>query len=122
MGYGRKWDSGRQKMVLVTRWVMEQVHGPLGPGVHVLHRCDHPMCFRYAHLFLGTASDNMHDMVAKGRRLYAIKTHCLNGHEFTPENTYVAPNGQRECRRCNAARQRKYRATRSISGMSPWRL
>lgn len=25
---------------------------------------------------------------------------CINGHEYTPENTYVNPKGKRECRTC----------------------
>lgn len=33
------------------------------------------------------------------------KTHCLNGHEFTPENTYDW-YGHRHCRKCRAERQR----------------
>jgi len=28
------------------------------------------------------------------------RTHCKRGHAFTPENTYVRPNGQRTCRTC----------------------
>jgi len=30
----------------------------------------------------------------------AAKTHCASGHEFTPDNTYVRPNGARDCRVC----------------------
>lgn len=35
-----------------------------------------------------------------GRRL---RTHCRHGHEYTPENTYVAPGtGYRQCRECRS--------------------
>lgn len=35
-------------------------------------------------------------------------THCIHGHEFTPENTYVAPGkGGRQCRTCNRQRRRE---------------
>lgn len=27
-------------------------------------------------------------------------THCLRGHEYTPANTYVGPDGKRDCRAC----------------------
>lgn len=28
------------------------------------------------------------------------RTHCSNGHEFTPENTYISKQGWRRCRKC----------------------
>lgn len=33
----------------------------------------------------------------------APKTHCRNGHAKTPENSYVRPNGRRECLPCKVA-------------------
>lgn len=42
--------------------------GPIPEGMGVLHRCDVPLCVRPDHLFLGTAADNIADMLAKGRR------------------------------------------------------
>lgn len=41
--------------------------GPIPDGMLVCHRCDTPRCVRPDHLFLGTASDNQKDSVAKGR-------------------------------------------------------
>jgi hypothetical protein len=39
---------------------------------------------------------------------HAAKTHCKNGHEFTPENTYIRPdNGGRQCRACNVIQVRR---------------
>ena len=33
-----------------------------------------------------------------------LTTTCPQGHEYTPENTYVSPNGSRFCRTCKRAR------------------
>ena len=55
----------------------------------------------------------------------ANQTHCIHGHEFTPENTGRKPNGTRFCRECfrnydrgrrDAAFWRSYRASRKERG------
>ena len=37
------------------------------------------------------------------------KTHCLRGHEFTPNNTYMTKAGRRLCKACKNERQRRAR-------------
>lgn len=70
-GYGRFNTgiklAGRWVIVNVHRYSWELHHGPVPAGLWVLHRCDNRPCVRPDHLFLGTATDNNRDMVAKGR-------------------------------------------------------
>lgn len=84
--------------------------GRIPNGAHVLHRCDNPACVAPHHLFLGDQASNMGDMKKKGRGSNQMKgvTHCKNGHEFTPENTYQS-SGRRSCKACIFARTAKRR-------------
>jgi hypothetical protein len=109
-GYGRINIAGRG-VVVTHRFAWELANGPIPDGLSVLHHCDNPPCcetepsevYPEGHLFIGTQTDNMADMVAKGRsgtRPGSAITHCPDGHKYTPENTYVKPDGGRSCRSC----------------------
>ena len=54
-------------MVSGHRAAWMAVHGPIPEGMWVLHKCDTPACVNVEHLFLGTPTDNIKDMMAKGR-------------------------------------------------------
>jgi hypothetical protein len=68
-GYGQIADRGRHR--IASRVGYELAYGPFDPTLDVLHRCDVPACQRPDHLFLGTHTENMQDMYAKGRRIAA---------------------------------------------------
>lgn len=95
-GYGRFGRGGRA----AHRFAYRLWNGPIPDGLSVLHRCDNPGCVKPGHLWLGTQSDNLRDMASKGRHANQRKTHCKHGHEFTPENIYIAGGTRRQCRAC----------------------
>lgn len=64
-GYGSVNVGGRTVGSHRVAW--EAAHGPIPPGLHVLHRCDHPPCCNPGHLFLGTHAENVADRSRKGR-------------------------------------------------------
>lgn len=75
-----------------------------------LHRCDNRLCVNPKHIFLGSALDNLTDCIKKGRmRHHGPRDRCFKGHPFTPENTYVKPNGHRTCKVCHKQRVEEWK-------------
>ncbi|ALC12519.1 HNH endonuclease signature motif containing protein [Sphingopyxis sp. 113P3] len=109
--------AGEQKRTgLASRISYEMAIGPIPDGMQVLHRCDVPLCVNPDHLFLGTVTDNMRDMVAKGRHRLtglplenSLKTHCRHGHLLDGDNLWIRADGARICKSCRARIARNYR-------------
>ena len=74
------------------------------PGLEVRHLHGVASGDAAAGLAWGTAKDNARDRDERGNNHNASKTHCLNEHEFTPDNTRRDADGHRICRRCERAR------------------
>jgi hypothetical protein len=102
-GYGRMYFQGKQRFSShVSAHLFLGFKFPENSqSVYICHRCDNPRCVNPAHLFIGTPTDNVQDAIAKGRRYEQPRLkQCQRGHAFTPENTYIKPNGRRNCKAC----------------------
>ena len=102
-GYGRLGDVGAH--VLVWR----ALHGPVPPGLELDHLCRVHACVNAAaHLEPVTHRVNC----LRGVSFSAVnfrKTHCGTcGREYDSLNTYVSPDGRRDCRACIRRRVREY--------------
>lgn len=73
-GYGQFWFMGAMHSSHRVSYYLANGHWP---DPCCCHRCDNPACVNPGHLFVGTQSDNVSDMRAKGR--------------------HVAPRGERHC-------------------------
>lgn len=121
-GYGMIYQrrDGVFKGILAHRFFFEQHGGVLEgrkPLDHVCHNTDktctpeveclHRRCVNPDHLQLVTTQIN----VLRGNGFAAVnaaKTHCKEGHAFTSTNTYVDPQGRRNCITCRRANYQNY--------------
>jgi hypothetical protein len=94
----------KRKSLTVHTLVLSAFVGPRPEGMWGLHRDDDPRNNRLENLYWGTPTQNTRDAVSSGRHrsiVQAAKTHCPQWHEYTEGNTYIRPNGSRECRTCH---------------------
>lgn len=87
------------------------LHGfTLNQELVIDHLCRNKACCNPEHLEQVTQKEN--SLRGLGGYHNLLKTHCKNGHEFTPQNTYINEN-KRVCKTCNRNRCRKYAQNKS---------
>lgn len=94
------------------RMAYELTRGPILEGLVIDHLCRNKACVNPAHL------EAVSQRVNVRRGLLGSRTACINGHEYTPENTFIERNGKRRCRTCQRATDRRRRARRALSRRS----
>ena len=105
-GYGHFWVRGR--LIQAHRFAYELLVGPIPTGLTLDHLCRNRSCVNPKHL----EAVSMRTNILRGNNLsarYAQATHCVHGHPFDLFNTLIGRKGQRRCRACHRAEQRKYR-------------
>lgn len=100
-GYANFWCDGKSNLAhrVSYRWFV----GPIPAGYQIDHLCKVRHCVNPAHLEAVTpVVNNIRSQSPSA--VHGRKTHCIHGHEFTTENTYVPPKrpNRRYCRTCMA--------------------
>lgn len=103
-GYGHLFIGG-DRFCLAHRYSYELHIAAIPEGLTLDHLCRVVRCVNPTHLEPVTNAENI-------RRAAAAKprSHCPHGHEYTPENSYIAPRGDRRCRAWSRERNRRVRA------------
>ena len=110
-GYG-VFNIGGNKTRLAHCVSCEIHEKPIPAGLDTDHLCRVRLCVNPAHLEAVTRKVNIERGTAYQRRRewVASITRCIHGHEYTPENTYIRPNGSRSCRECRRIERRRRHA------------
>lgn len=97
--------------------VLEAFVGKRPPGMECCHGDGGPHDNRVSNLRWGTPLENNLDILRHGHHENANKTHCIHGHEYTPENTVRVKKypTRRWCRECMRARSREYMRRKSAA-------
>lgn len=99
-GYGVIIEGGLGSRLLRTHRVAYEIaKGPIPDGLQIDHLCRNRRCCNPDHLEAVTQQINMERGMAQSAR-NSRKTHCVRGHEFTPDNIFWRATGARQCRIC----------------------
>lgn len=97
-GYGMFRDGRSHR---AHRWLFEHTVSTVPDGLVLDHLCRNTSCVNPKHLEPVTNDENLERGWGRRIKTGAVNT-CINGHEYTPSNTYINPLGRKVCRICSA--------------------
>lgn len=106
-GYGG-FHPSKGETVLAHRWAYINAGGSIEADQVLDHLCRVRTCVNPAHLEPVTNEENLRRGAGYGLR-NGMRNSCINGHLYTPENTYLDPSGGVRCRDCARVRDRTRR-------------
>lgn len=121
-GYGRYVLDGKSNIASRLSFSLTHPDEDI-EGFMVCHHCDNPPCVNPAHLFKGTAKDNMQDMVNKGRGRGGIPptgtSYCTGCKEFLLFRYFTKKNSRNNgcntlCKKCCKGKTKNPTETRKI--------
>ena len=95
--------NGTQRPMTVHAAMLTAFVGPAPLGHEGCHGNGDRTDNRLENLRWGTRSENVLDKVKHGNHPQSAKTHCPQGHPYSPENTRIHASGRRRCRTCERA-------------------
>lgn len=104
-GYGIIQVNGKARKAHRVAW--ETIRGPIPTGLVIDHQCRNTLCVNPDHLRVVTSRVNTVENSRSVQALNAAKTHCVKGHPFTDENTYLFTEG-RSCMECRRTTSREW--------------
>ena len=107
-GYGRfrvkdgdKWNTYGSHRVSYSIF-----KGEIKKEMMIDHVCRNRKCVSPYHLRQVDAITNVHENSLSITHIASLKTHCIKGHKFTPDNLVLSKNGRR-CKACHRERSTK---------------
>jgi len=95
--YGIFYSNGKTQQ-RAHRFIVELRSGKkIPPGKLVCHKCDNSKCVRPGHLYIGTATDNNRDTIARARRGKSRVSNKLGLGLSTEEKFWLRVNKDGEC-------------------------